>query len=132
MDTKLQATYNKVMTGSTGIDAFDYWVKELVDTGYLHNHARMWFASIWIFTLKLDWTLGADFFLRHLMDADAASNTLSWRWVGGLHTKENLPCKAGKYSQIYCATSVWSIECRRPKITRQSLYWIKKNIYVII
>jgi deoxyribodipyrimidine photo-lyase len=87
MDTKLQATYNKVMTGSTGIDAFDYWVKELVDTGYLHNHARMWFASIWIFTLKLDWTLGADFFLRHLMDADAASNTLSWRWVGGLHTK---------------------------------------------
>ena len=56
-------------------------------TGYLHNHARMWFASIWIFTLKLDWRLGADFFLRHLMDADAASNTLSWRWVAGLHTK---------------------------------------------
>jgi hypothetical protein len=47
----------------------------------------MWFASIWIFTLRLDWRLGADFFLRHLMDADAASNTLSWRWVAGLHTK---------------------------------------------
>ena len=54
---------------------------------HLHNHTRMWFASIWIFTLKLDWQLGADFFLRHLIDGDAASNTLSWRWVGGLHTK---------------------------------------------
>ena len=72
--------------GRTGIDAFDGWVQELVQTGYLHNHARMWFASIWIFTLRLPWTLGADFFLRHLMDADAASNTLSWRWVAGLQT----------------------------------------------
>jgi deoxyribodipyrimidine photo-lyase len=72
--------------GATGIDCFDEWVRELVDTGYLHNHARMWFASIWIFTLRLPWTLGADFFLRHLMDADAASNTLSWRWVAGLQT----------------------------------------------
>jgi deoxyribodipyrimidine photo-lyase len=72
--------------GRTGIDAFDAWVRELAETGYLHNHARMWFASIWIFTLRLPWTLGADFFLRHLIDADAASNTLSWRWVAGLQT----------------------------------------------
>jgi deoxyribodipyrimidine photo-lyase len=72
--------------GRTGIDGFDDWAKELVATGYLHNHARMWFASIWIFTLRLPWTLGADFFLRHLIDADPASNTLSWRWVAGLQT----------------------------------------------
>lgn len=72
--------------GRTGIEGFDDWAKELVDTGYLHNHARMWFASIWIFTLRLPWVLGADFFLRHLLDADAASNTLSWRWVAGLQT----------------------------------------------
>ncbi len=72
--------------GETGIEGFDDWAKELVETGYLHNHARMWFASIWIFTLRLPWTLGADFFLRHLIDADAASNTLSWRWVAGLQT----------------------------------------------
>ncbi|WP_390586119.1 FAD-binding domain-containing protein [Erythrobacter sp. MTPC3] len=83
----LKTAYDQAVGGSTGIEAFDHWARELVQTGYLHNHARMWFASIWIFTLKLDWTLGADFFLRHLMDADAASNTLSWRWVGGLHTK---------------------------------------------
>lgn len=72
--------------GRTGIDGFDDWARELVATGYLHNHARMWFASIWIFTLRLPWTLGADFFLRHLIDADPASNTLSWRWVAGLQT----------------------------------------------
>jgi len=83
----LQKAYNEAVEGRTGITAFDHWAQELVRTGYLHNHARMWFASIWIFTLKLDWQLGADFFLRHLMDGDAASNTLSWRWVGGLHTK---------------------------------------------
>lgn len=83
----LRTAYAEAIEGRTGIEAFDHWVRELVETGYLHNHARMWFASIWIFTLKLDWELGADFFLRHLIDGDAASNTLSWRWVGGLHTK---------------------------------------------
>ncbi|MFU7529530.1 FAD-binding domain-containing protein [Qipengyuania sp. ASV99] len=81
------ADYVQAISGETGIAAFDHWARELVSTGYLHNHARMWFASIWIFTLRLDWHLGADFFLRHLVDGDAASNTLSWRWVGGLHTK---------------------------------------------
>ncbi len=83
----LQRAYAEATEGRTGIAAFDVWAQELAETGYLHNHARMWFASIWIFTLKLDWRLGADFFLRHLMDGDAASNTLSWRWVAGLHTK---------------------------------------------
>ena len=73
--------------GRTGIDCFDAWARELAETGFLHNHARMWFASIWIFTLRLPWELGADLFLRRLADADAASNTLSWRWVAGLHTK---------------------------------------------
>lgn len=73
--------------GRTGLAYFDAWAQELTATGYLHNHARMWFASIWIFTLRLPWRLGADLFLRHLLDGDPASNTLSWRWVGGLHTR---------------------------------------------
>ncbi len=79
--------YEAAMLGETGIECFDSWACELVTTGYLHNHARMWFASIWVYTLGLPWQLGADFFLRHLIDGDAASNTLSWRWVCGLHTK---------------------------------------------
>ncbi len=73
--------------GRTGLECFDGWVEELTGTGYLHNHARMWFASIWVFTLDLPWRLGADFFYRHLLDGDPASNTLSWRWVAGLHTR---------------------------------------------
>ena len=73
--------------GTIGIACFDAWARELVETGYLHNHARIWFASIWIFTLKLPWSLGADFFMQHLLDGDPASNTLSWRWVAGLQTR---------------------------------------------
>ena len=86
-DRRLAANYAQAMAGQTGIDCFDVWADELVRTGYLHNHARMWFASIWIFTLRLPWELGADFFLRHLMDGDPASNTLAWRWVAGIQTK---------------------------------------------
>ena len=82
----LRAAWEQACCGSTGIAAFDSWAQELVQTGYLHNHARMWFASIWIFTLDLPWQLGADFFLRHLLDGDAAVNTLSWRWVAGIQT----------------------------------------------
>ncbi|MEM7406317.1 MAG: FAD-binding domain-containing protein [Pseudomonadota bacterium] len=80
------APYREAVSGRTGIAPFDAWARELVDTGYLHNHARMWFASIWTFTLRLPWELGAAFFMYHLLDGDAASNTLSWRWVAGLQT----------------------------------------------
>lgn len=76
----------EAMAGRTGIDAFDHWARELAETGYLHNWARMQVASIWIFTLGLPWQLGAQWFFDRLIDADPASNTLSWRWVAGLHT----------------------------------------------
>ena len=79
--------YEKAINGATNIDCFNDWVKELKENNYLHNHTRMWFASIWIFTLKLPWQKGAEFFLRELYDGDAASNTLSWRWVAGIQTK---------------------------------------------
>jgi deoxyribodipyrimidine photo-lyase len=82
----LARDYAAAVEGRTGIDCFDAWAEQLVADNWLHNHARMWFASIWIFTLRLPWELGADFFLSHLLDGDAASNTLSWRWVAGLHT----------------------------------------------
>ena len=86
-DRRLRRDVDRAMNGQTGLECFDFWATELVETGYLHNHARMWFASIWIFTLGLPWRLGADFFFRHLLDGDAASNTLGWRWVAGLHTR---------------------------------------------
>ena len=83
----LAAGFAEAVAGRTGIDCFDAWAQELQETGYLHNHARMSFASIWIFTLRLPWQLGADFFFRHLLDACPASNTLGWRWVAGLQTQ---------------------------------------------
>ena len=79
--------YKKAVKGETHIECFNEWVKELKENNYLHNHTRMWFASIWIFTLNLPWQKGAEFFMKHLFDGDAASNTLSWRWVAGLQTK---------------------------------------------
>jgi len=85
-DGELRARYQRAVSGESGLEPVDAWARELVETGYLHNHARMWFASIWTYTLGLPWILGADFFLRHLMDGDPASNTLSWRWVVGLQT----------------------------------------------
>ncbi len=79
--------YKKAINGETQIECFNDWVKELKENNYLHNHTRMWFASIWIFSLNLPWQKGAEFFMKHLYDGDAASNTLSWRWVAGLQTK---------------------------------------------
>ena len=79
--------YLNAIEGNTEIECFNAWVNELKNSNYLHNHARMWFASIWIFTLNLPWELGARFFMKYLFDGDAASNTLSWRWVAGIQTQ---------------------------------------------
>jgi hypothetical protein len=86
LSAEQRSTLEAALAGRTGIAGFDDWAHELVATGYLHNHARMWFASIWVFTLRLPWELGAAFFYEHLLDGDVASNTLSWRWVAGLQT----------------------------------------------
>ena len=79
--------YLNAIEGKTRIECFNEWVNELKTYNYLHNHTRMWFASIWIFTLELPWQLGAEFFMQHLYDGDTASNTLGWRWVAGIQTQ---------------------------------------------
>ena len=104
--------YLKAIEGKTNIECFDEWVKELKKHNYLHNHTRMWFASIWIFTLDLPWQLGAELFLKHLYDGDTASNTLGWRWVAGIQTQ-------GKH---YLA-SEWNIK----KFTNNRFQNIKLN-----
>jgi deoxyribodipyrimidine photo-lyase len=74
-------------TPKSSVVPFLAWVQELETTGYLHNHARMWLASIWIFQKGLNWKEGALWMYTRLLDGDIASNTLGWRWVAGLHTK---------------------------------------------
>ena len=86
-DLKNNQNYKNAIEGKTKIDCFNQWVIELKENNYLHNHTRMWFASIWIFTLELPWQLGAEFFMQYLYDGDAASNTLGWRWVAGVQTQ---------------------------------------------
>ena len=86
-DFQNNQTYQNAIEGKTNVECFNYWVNELKENNYLHNHTRMWFASIWIFTLNLPWQLGAEFFMQHLYDGDAASNTLGWRWVAGVQTQ---------------------------------------------
>ena len=86
-DFKNNQNYINAVEGKTNIECFNAWVNELKENNYLHNHTRMWFASIWIFTLELPWQLGAEFFMQHLYDGDAASNTLGWRWVAGVQTQ---------------------------------------------
>ena len=122
--------YLSAIDGKTDIECFNAWVNELKDNNYLHNHTRMWFASIWIFTLELPWQLGAEFFMQHLYDGDAASNTLGWRWVAGIQTQ-------GKH---YLATE-WNIkkftnnrfqniklkENAPPKVSEKSYQIIKQD-----
>jgi deoxyribodipyrimidine photo-lyase len=103
-----------VEVGRGGIGVMDYFARELVETGYLHNHARMWFASYWIHVEKLPWEVGADFFYRHLLDADPASNTLSWRWVAGLQTKGKTylvnRANVEKYCDLHIRSDVRGLE----------------------
>ena len=84
---KSNQNFLNAIEGKTNIECFNQWVSELKENNYLHNHTRMWFASIWIFTLELPWQLGAEFFMQHLYDGDPASNTLGWRWVAGVQTQ---------------------------------------------
>ena len=111
-DFKDNKEYLNAIEGKTNIECFNFWVNELKENNYLHNHTRMWFASIWIFTLELPWQLGAEFFMQHLYDGDAASNTLGWRWVAGIQTQ-------GKH---YLA-SEWNIK----KFTNNRFQNIKLN-----
>jgi deoxyribodipyrimidine photo-lyase len=94
-----------IRNGRTGLACMDAFVGELRGTGYLHNHARMWFAAYVVHFRKVRWQAGALFFLSHLLDGDPASNNLSWQWVASTFShkpyffnRENLEkYTAGKY-----------------------------------
>lgn len=101
--------------GQTGLACMDSFARDLEETGYLHNHARMWLASYLIHWRRTAWQAGARWFLRHLVDGDPASNNLSWQWVAStfsakpyLFNRENLE----RYTAgVYCAGCSRSQSC---------------------
>lgn len=92
-----------VAGGRSGCGIMDAFARELEETGYLHNHARMWWASFWIHHRGLPWQAGARHFFDRLLDADPASNTLSWRWVAGLQTPGKTYLATDENIRKYCA-----------------------------
>jgi deoxyribodipyrimidine photo-lyase len=70
-----------IAKGYTGVACIDAFIKELITTGYVHNHARMYLASYTVHFRRIKWQAGAKWFLKHLLDGDEASNNLSWQWV---------------------------------------------------
>ncbi len=72
-----------VLAGDTGLPCVDGMLRELFTDGYLHNHARLWFAAYLCHFRGVRWQLGAQLFRQHLYDGDLASNSCSWQWVEG-------------------------------------------------
>ncbi|MBD2353143.1 deoxyribodipyrimidine photo-lyase [Tolypothrix sp. FACHB-123] len=70
-----------IKDGNTGLVCIDNFSRELRETGYLHNHMRMWLAAYIVHWRRICWQAGAKWFLEHLLDGDPASNNMSWQWV---------------------------------------------------
>jgi len=96
----------EIAEGRTGLACMDAFSRQLVTTGYLHNHARMWLAAYIVHWRRVAWQAGARWFLQHLLDGDPASNNLSWQWVAStfshkpyIFNRENLE----RFSEgVYC------------------------------
>lgn len=108
----------QIENGESGCEPMDNFARELVETGYLHNHARMWFAAYWIHTERLPWELGSDFFERHLMCACPAANTLSWRWVAGIQTRGKAYLARRSNLEKYCDPAYLGDEIGMDKLER--------------
>lgn len=103
-----EALPEDIRAGQTGVTFIDDQIKTLYQTGYLHNHARMWLAAYVVHWRRRKWQAGARWFLMHLLDGDPASNNLSWQWVAStfshkpyLFNRENLERYTGGR---YCRT----------------------------
>ena len=70
-----------ILEGDTGVACIDDFISELLKTGYVHNHARMYIASYIVHFRGIKWQVGARWFLSHLLDGDIASNNFSWQWI---------------------------------------------------
>ena len=80
-DTYADTLPADILQASTGVACIDHFITTLLDTGYVHNHARMYLASYIVHFRHVTWQAGARWFLCHLLDGDEASNNLSWQWI---------------------------------------------------
>ncbi|MBR2647373.1 MAG: hypothetical protein IKD55_00910 [Sediminibacterium sp.] len=72
-----------LIEANTGIEGIDTAIKHLYETGYMHNHARMYTAMLTCNIAHAHWLAPAQWMYYHLLDGDLASNMLSWQWVAG-------------------------------------------------
>jgi len=72
--------------GQTGYPVVDAAMRQLVETGWMHNRARMIVASFLVKDLLIDWRWGERYFMQHLVDGDSASNNGGWQWTAGTGT----------------------------------------------
>ena len=97
-----------IRQGITGLPCMDGFIRDLTHEGYVHNHARKWFAAYVVHWLKVDWREAADWFENNLLDGDKASNHLSWQWVASLFSSKpyffNKESLARHTGEKYCAT----------------------------
>ena len=103
VDPEVATACREVAAGRSPSGIMNHFARELLETGYLHNHARMWWASYWIHHCGLPWEFGARHFFRHLLDADPASNTLGWRWVAGRQTRGKTYLATAQNIRKFCA-----------------------------
>lgn len=108
MESDQAARCLDIAAGRSGSGIMNHFARELIETGYLHNHARMWWASYWIHHCGLPWELGAQHFFQHLLDADPASNTLSWRWVAGHQTRGKAYVATSQNIAKFCSPAILS------------------------
>jgi deoxyribodipyrimidine photo-lyase len=93
-----------ILDASTGIEAVDAAIKGLYATGYVHNHARMYIASIACNIAKSHWLVPAKWFYYHLLDADWASNACSWQWVAAAFSGKKYYANQENINK-YCGTN---------------------------
>ncbi|MBU2996798.1 deoxyribodipyrimidine photolyase [Cellulophaga baltica] len=92
-----------VFEAKTGINAIDNAIKEFYKTGYLHNHLRMYIASITCNVAGSHWKYPAHWMYYHLLDADWASNALSWQWVAGANANKKYVANQENINK-YCSS----------------------------
>ena len=101
LDVKHTQMIGGVANAATGIEAIDEQIKKLYETGYMHNHARMYTASIVCNIGKAHWHQPSKWMYYHLLDGDLASNNCSWQWVAAAFSSKKYYCNQENINK-YC------------------------------